>query len=217
MEWKTAMDEGAKLLVAGNIDVVLAWLRHGKSYGLPARVLSRCGKQEVAARVIPLLNDASHDLRTRAAAALGPLGGDEAAKLLCANLRDAELHEQWAIADALGRIAWPGAVGPLTDAVNASKDSSVRAQLASAIVRCGDRVNGLNILYRGLSEDGASNDYASALAKLDEDGLTDSRLVPEMIALLERTGNNASRVIVGNLVDRHTGEWEAIKKSRPEG
>jgi hypothetical protein len=217
LEWKAAMEEGARLLATRNVDVVVEWLCQSPSYGVPAKLLSACGWREATDRIVPLLSDASHDMRMRAATALGPLGGQEAARHLCANLREAERAEIWAIADALGRIAWAGALGPLNDAVNASNDASVRSQLACAIVRCGDTVNGLNILYQGLSDDAASTDYASALARLDGDGLTDARLVPEMVALLQRTGNSATRVIVGNLVDRHTGEWEAIKRSQPGG
>jgi hypothetical protein len=217
LEWNAAMEEGARFIATRNVDVVVAWLFLGKSYGAPARLLCGCGWREAADKIVPMLKDASPDVRARAATALGPLGGENAARLLCDNLRDAKRDEIWAIADALGRLAWAGAVGPLNDAVRASNDASVRAQLACAIVRCGDTVSGLNVLYRGLSDDAASNDYASALARLDADGMTDSRLVPEMVALLERTGNHATRVIVGNLVDRHTGEWEAIKRSRPGG
>ncbi len=215
LEREAALKEGAQLIADGNFNVVLAWLCQGEYYGIPADLLANCGKQEAADKIISLLRDPSHDIRTRAARSLGPLGGEDAAKALCANLPNAERDEHWRIADALEKIAWFGAIGPLTEAVSKSRDSSVRAALAKAIVRCGDRDKGLNLLYEGLSDDAGSNDYANALSKLDKDDLTDSRFLPEMLSLIERTKNsNSKEIVMQAIFPRHQDKWETIERSR---
>jgi lysophospholipase len=199
-----AVAKAQQLLADGQIELLVAWLRSGEYCGIPAEVLRNCNRHDAAETIISLLADPSSEVRRRAAIALGPLGGVEAAKALCAALPGAkERAEYWGLAGAIGRLAWPGAVSALTRANVDSHDSTVRAALAGALVRCGDVNNGLNILYSGLSDDAGSNDHAATLGRLDEDGIRDARLVPAMRALLERTKNNNSREIARKIIGRH--------------
>jgi HEAT repeat protein len=131
----------------------------------------------------------------------------EAAKALCAALPGATARQEyWRIAGALGRSAWPGAAPALTGAIRNPHDSSVRSSLAEALVRCGDVSYGLDILYAGLSDDAGSHDYASRLDRLDQDGIRDARLIPEITALLERTKSTNSKYIGREVIHRHQGE-----------
>jgi hypothetical protein len=150
----------------------------------------------------------------RAAAALGPLGGVEAAKALCAALPGAANRaEYWRLAGAIERLAWPGAASALRQAIANSQHSSVRAALAKALVRCGDVQNGLDILYAGLADGAGSNEYASVLARLDKDGIRDARLVPEVMALMDRTESRTSTDIAIDVITRHKNQWEEARNA----
>ncbi len=209
LDREEALIEGAKLVEKRKFQLLVAWLCEGKYWRIPADILAECGDPEATRAVISVLKDSSSEILTRAVAALGPMGAADAtqalvdaAQALCAALPYAGREECWDIADALGKIAWAGAAGPLKAALNNSTDSTVRASLARALVRCGVS-DGFDILLKGLAEDGGSNDYAGALSALDKEGISDPRVIPEMKALLARTRNINSEDIAKHLLARH--------------
>ncbi len=190
--------EATGLANEGRFDLLVSWLCETRYYGNPAKPLRDCGNQSTADRLIALLKSAEPTLRRRAAYALGPLGGEEAGRALCALLPDAKGEELGAIVGALGRLAWSGAVDQLAKALHRTTDNYDRVWLAEALTRCGDE-KGYAILIKGLFEDDSwSNEFAGALERLDN-----PRCISEMKTLLKRTSNRDSRIIAERFLKRH--------------
>jgi hypothetical protein len=139
LEREVALKEGKKLVDKGEVGLLIGWLKSGKYPGIPAELLGRCATPENTAAVIELLNDSSSEIRKRGASALEHMGGGEqTARALCNCLSTVkDNYECYYIANALGKIAWPGAVGPLKDTLNRWSDADVRKYLTQAIARCG--------------------------------------------------------------------------------
>jgi hypothetical protein len=217
MDRKQKVQKAADLMAQGQVDLLVAWLHYGKYYGIPAQVLQKASHEGAAQALLGLLKDPAPEARMRAAAALGPLGGEGAAQNLCAALPEVKSMEQYfEFAGALGRLAWPGAVEPIYAAMERSRDPNVRAALAGALVRCGDVERGLNTLYAGFSDSRFPEAYVGTISDLDKEGIRDSRLVPEMVKLLDHagTGNNNSNQIANDVISRHKDEWEETRKHK---
>lgn len=215
LDRKQAVPKAAELLAQGKVDLLVAWLRYGRYHGIPAEVLQKANHPDAERTVLALLKDPAPEVRMRGAAALGPLGGVDAARDLCAALPGAKtMPEYLELARPLGRLAWPGAVESIFTAMQASQDPNARAALAGALVRCGDLERGLNTLYAGFSDGRAPEAYVGTISDLDKDGIRDSRLVPQMVALLERTSNSNAKQIANDVIRRHKSEWEETGKQK---
>ncbi|MGA2688669.1 MAG: hypothetical protein ABSE85_11435 [Candidatus Korobacteraceae bacterium] len=196
-----AVEEAKRLLQTGQIRSLVGWLCYGKYCGIPAEILRTCQNAEASQSLISLLAD--NNLRERAAQGLGPLGGAEAARALSDSLKTATLEDARGIAKALGRLAWPGAAAALATTLDRASTAWDRCVLAEAMVRCGSNDAGFDVLFRGLTNDDGSNEFAGALSRLDEDDIRDARLVTEMRSLVERTSNNNASSIAIKVLKRH--------------
>jgi hypothetical protein len=183
LDWEAGIAEGGKLLRNGEIDALIAWLAEGKTFGIPAVILRKSEDPVAASAVLELLKSPYSGIRCRAASALGPLGGENAARVLCDLLPGSSGQEISQIAEALGNLAWQGASPSLMEKWEDTDETRLLAYLAEALVRCGDRENGLKILYEGLRGYDGPSHYAYHLNSLDKDGLADSRLLEEIRSL----------------------------------
>lgn len=202
MKREPAIEEAKRLLRAGEISVLVGWLCYGRYQGIPAEVLRESQNPEAAKSLVKLLRDDSAEIRARVAGALGPLGGKDAAEALCYALDSATADGGRAIAKALGRLAWTGAVPSLSKALKRASTAWDRTCVAESMVRCGNK-EGFGVLFQGLLNDQDSNEYAGGLSRLDQDSLSDAKLVPEMKSLVERTRNNNSSSIALEVLKRH--------------
>ena len=217
LDRKQAVPKAEELLAQGQIDLLVAWLRYGRYHGIPAEVLQKANHLDAARTVLAVLKDPAPEVRMRGAAALGPLGGVDAARDLCAALPGAKtVQECLALARPLGRLAWPGAVEPIFTAMQVTQDPNARAALAGALVRCGDVERGLNALYAGFSDSRFPEAYVGTISDLDKEGMRDSRLVAEMVKLLDHagTGNNNANQIANDVISRHKSEWEESRTQK---
>jgi HEAT repeat protein len=147
-----AAREALELAQEENFELLVAWLLEDRSFGIPYKVLRESGSAKAAERVIALLDSPDSDIRARAAAVLGPLGGERAAIRLCSILPKATGNELNTIANALERLACKGAVDPLMRALEGANERHAMTSLVGALRKCGaETYSVFQALIRGLS------------------------------------------------------------------
>jgi HEAT repeat protein len=152
---------------------------------LPFKVLRETQNPKAAEPLVALLGDPDSDIRSRAAAALGPLGGEQAARALCSILSKAEGDELLQIGWALDRLAWKGAVDPLIVALERTSESYAMTALVGTLRKCGAGDRGFKVLIKGLSKgDGPAWECLAALYELKDPCAT-----AEVQSLLQRTSD----------------------------
>jgi HEAT repeat protein len=187
LEGNEAEAEAEKLGRSGKFELLVAWLREAKYFGIPGKILRESGDAKAAEMVISLLDSPDFDIRVRAAATLGPLGGERAAAALCSILpkatgRGRELHN---IGWALDRLAWKGAVEPLMTALEQTTERHAMTSLVNALSKCGAGDRGFAVLIGGLSR---GDEIAwQCVAALND--LSSPCAVAEVKVLLQRTRN----------------------------
>jgi HEAT repeat protein len=150
-----AAAEAKMLAQEENFELLVAWLLEHRFFGPgtgPYNVLRESGSPKAAEILITLLDNPDPDIRERAAAILGPLGGERAASVLCSILHNAADDELRAIANALERLAWKGAVDPLMNALEGANERHAMTSLVGALRKCGaEDYSVFQVLIRGLS------------------------------------------------------------------
>jgi HEAT repeat protein len=175
------LKEADRLVKERRYPLLIAILREARYYGRAAEALQQCGDTQVARDIIGLLADPSERVRMRAASALGPLGGEDAARALCSRLPQAVGQEVLEIAYALDRLPWAGAIQPLIQALHRATDFFQRVYLAKALARSGGQ-EGFDFLIAGVNKaDAGQTENAQALLKLDH-----PQAIPALKAYLQR-------------------------------
>ena len=202
-----ALKELQRLMEAKQYDLLVAWLFEGKYFDIPAEAMRNCTDAALAAKVLVGLDSRESKTRTRAACALGPLGGPAAGAKLCQILEEkADGEELGKVASALERLRFEGArecLRKTLDKLSRVKVDEItavcRVEVARALYRSGDD-RGFEALVDGLfQEDWCSNEYAGGLAKLD-----DPRAVEPMKTVLPKTRNRNTRTIAENVL----AQWD---------
>jgi hypothetical protein len=182
---EAAKAEAGKLAQEERFDVLALWMRASRYVAIPFNVLRETQNPKAAQPLIALLGDPDSDIRGRAAGALGPLGGEQAAQALCSILSKAEGDELLQIGWALKRLEWNGAVNPLMTRLERTTDRHGMTSLVGALQKCGAEDRAFGVLIRRLSQ---GDDLAcQSVAALND--LKNPCATLEVKALLQRTSN----------------------------
>jgi len=103
---------------------------------LAAEALGRTGTTEARDALVPLLEDADLWVRAAAARGLGEIGGEAATALLASRLETATDIFLLALIDALGKLKFPRALGPLLELAG-HPDPEVRKTVLAALAGYG--------------------------------------------------------------------------------
>jgi hypothetical protein len=169
--------EAKRLARSHRFNLLVAWLCEARHKGIPANELRESNDSTAAKLLIQLLGSPYPDIRDCAARALGPLGGEDAARALCLILPQAE-GQTLEIAYALFRLPFAGSIEPLTRALRKATDFYHQVYLAKALARSGGQ-EGLDFLIDGLKTH-AGSEHMEALLQLE-----DRRVIPALKSYLE--------------------------------
>ena len=170
--------EAKRLAKSGQFPLLVAWLCEAAYKGIPAGVLRESKDATAAALLIRLLRSPYPDIRARAADALGPLGGEEAARALCSLLPQAE-NETLEVAYALFRLPFAESIPALTEALQKATDFYHQVYLPKALAKSGGEA-GLKFLTEGLGQRNRESECVEALLAVD-----DARAVPALASHLQ--------------------------------
>jgi hypothetical protein len=211
LESAAAKSKAAEMVSQSRYDLLLWWLRQGRHFGIPAEVLRKVDDVSTARALITLVKEGSADVRQRAAYALGPLGGDEAVRLLCEVLPHTSGDELMSVAGALGRLASPGSVDPLLQAIKQTTERHSLVSLVHAARQSGEDSRAFEALMSHFGHDGQST-FQCLAALVD---LHEPRAVPTVKDLLSKTADSEIERVAKLYLKQHGVVLQPQQTSQP--